>query len=176
MWYGPRYWCDDSHPPEHMAQAVLTYKVDIATSSEAPQSTGNWRRLKAYPQLCKLLRDNGGAETKLTGQREAGAGPMLDGPAIIRAKRRPPPHRPPRPGHTAGVQRTIQPRRTSPPTVRAHLFVTISTFPLTGPPPGPRGLYSLQHTVRTYWWWKGAPCADSSIRRRYIFHMTRRQG
>ena len=37
-WYGPLYWCDQQHPVELMAKAIITYGINIETSSGAPDS------------------------------------------------------------------------------------------------------------------------------------------
>ena len=57
VWYGPRYWCSDDHSAEHMAMAVMTYGIDIDTSTEAAGSYGNWLRLSKIQALRQILAD-----------------------------------------------------------------------------------------------------------------------
>ena len=59
VWYGPRYWCSDDHTVEQMAMAVITYGIDITTSTERMNSYGNWKKLKQYRELQELLKQHG---------------------------------------------------------------------------------------------------------------------
>jgi hypothetical protein len=53
VWYGPRYWCSDDHTIEQMCNAVITYGIDITTSTG--KTCGNWRRLHKYKALQRML-------------------------------------------------------------------------------------------------------------------------
>jgi hypothetical protein len=59
VWYGPRYWCSDDHSVEQMAMAVITYGIDITTSTERMNSYGNWKKLKQYSALQERLKQHG---------------------------------------------------------------------------------------------------------------------
>jgi hypothetical protein len=59
VWYGPRYWCSDDHSVEQMAMAVITYGIDITTSTERVNSYGNWKKLKQYRELQERLKQHG---------------------------------------------------------------------------------------------------------------------
>ena len=61
VWYGPHYWCDPQHPVELMAKAIITYGVDIDTSTGAPGSQGAWRKLPGptLHRLRALLQEKG---------------------------------------------------------------------------------------------------------------------
>jgi hypothetical protein len=59
VWYGPRYWCSDDHSVEQLAMAVITYGIDITTSTEKKHSHGNWTQLKQYRALQELLQQHG---------------------------------------------------------------------------------------------------------------------
>ena len=60
-WYGPQYWCNPQHPVELMAKAIITYGVNIETSTGAPGSQGAWRKLPAaiLYKLREILRQLG---------------------------------------------------------------------------------------------------------------------
>jgi hypothetical protein len=59
VWYGPRYWCSDDHTVDQMAMAVMTYGIDIESSTEKASSYGNWKKLKQYHSLKEVLRQRG---------------------------------------------------------------------------------------------------------------------
>ena len=60
-WYGQQYWCDPQHPVELMAKAIITYGVNIETSTGALGSHGAWRKLPAATlyRLKEILRQRG---------------------------------------------------------------------------------------------------------------------
>ena len=59
VWYGPRYWCSDDHPLDQLVMAVMTYGINITTSTERPNSYGNWTKLKHYQALLDVLKQHG---------------------------------------------------------------------------------------------------------------------
>ena len=58
VWYGPEYWCSDDHPVELIAMAVMTYGIDIETSTWETGSHGNWRKLKKIKELRDILKEH----------------------------------------------------------------------------------------------------------------------
>ena len=45
-WYGPTYWCDDTHTLELMKMAVITYGINIKESTW--ETNGDWKSLKIF--------------------------------------------------------------------------------------------------------------------------------
>jgi len=63
-WYGPTYWCDDTHPLELMKLAVLTYGVNIKESTW--ETDGDWKSLAKYDELLLLLEAEGYVPPEIT--------------------------------------------------------------------------------------------------------------
>jgi hypothetical protein len=57
VWYGPAYWCNDQHAIELLRMAVITYGINIRTSTW--ETNGDWKSLKKYEQLLTLLDAEG---------------------------------------------------------------------------------------------------------------------